>query len=632
MSHVRINLRLFLCSLGLLLCIPLVQANNYVAERSWIEDSSNSMTLEQVQALPQNRLQDNLFGTGFSRSTFWIRLQIDPSRLPISKSDESLVIRIRPVYQDEVWIYDSLSPQDKERVTGDYHDWADDEWQSLNLNFVIPLGKAPRDVWLKLRTHQALYTSIDVLTERQAIASDRRQDVWSMFSLASLGFIFAWGSLMWVSKRDPLIGWFNLRTVAVIAYIFFLMGYGRMFLSNYLPAPLIDYTFNISLWVFVSAAIWFDSKLLQEFKANRTIVLLTKLLVIGLPIELLTIFLGRIDLGVRVNFLITLIAIVLVFIGAISARAWKEISDNKNTRKPVVSKAVFVGLYSLAILTVIYNRLAIMRIIPPPENLLDYLLLQTLPISFFMMMLLHLRSYKQSQQHHAELRELDGVRREAEFERKRHLEDERFISMLTHELKTPISVAKINLDMSGIDGKERDRIERALKNMTDVVERCRISSAMEDSRLQLDKTTFSVPDAIDGALSLLGRPERVKFFEVNEVLVDSDSQLCGIVISNLLDNALKYSPTNSPISIRYAPITHEGKLGVSIFVANEVGAGGLPDPARMFTKYYRAKTAASKSGSGLGLYISTGIAQILGGFLRYQTPDNQLEFEFWLPA
>jgi signal transduction histidine kinase len=249
-----------------------------------------------------------------------------------------------------------------------------------------------------------------------------------------------------------------------------------------------------------------------------------------------------------------------------------------------------------------------------------------------MMMLLHLRSYKLSQQHHAELRELDGVRREAEFERKRHLEDERFISMLTHELKTPISVAKIILDMSGIDGKERDRIERALKNMTDVVERCRISSAMEDSRLQLDKTTFSVPDAIDGALSLLGRPERVKFFEVNEVLVDSDSQLCGIVISNLLDNALKYSPTNSPISIRYAPITHEGKLGVSIFVANEVGAGGLPDPARMFTKYYRAKTAASKSGSGLGLYISAGIAQILGGFLRYQTLDNQLEFEFWLPA
>jgi hypothetical protein len=108
MSHVRINLRLFICSLGLLLCIPLVQANNYVAERAWIEDSSNSMTLEQVQALPQNRLQDNLFGTGFSGSTFWIRLQIDPSRFPISKPDESLVIRIRPVYQDEVWIYDPL--------------------------------------------------------------------------------------------------------------------------------------------------------------------------------------------------------------------------------------------------------------------------------------------------------------------------------------------------------------------------------------------------------------------------------------------------------------------------------------------------------------------------------------------
>lgn len=632
MSHFCANVRLLICSLGVLFCITTAHGADFVPERGWIEDPSGSLTLEQVQQLPQQSLSDNLFGTGFSTSTFWIRLHIEPSRFTVVKPDEALVIRIRPVYQDQIWIFDPLAPLDKERVTGDFHDWADDEWQSLNLNFVIPLGKAPRDVWLKLRTHQALYTSIDVITERQALASDRRQETWAMFCLASLGFIFAWGCLMWVSQRDSIIGWFNLRTIAVIAYIFFLMGYGRMFLSSYLPAPLIDYLFNISLWVFVSAAIWFDSKLLQEFKANRTIVVMIQLLVIGLPIELVTILFDRIDIGVRVNFVITLTGVILVFIGAISTRAWKQDPKMKNIVTPVVPKSVFVGLYSIAILTVLYNRLAVMRIIPPPENLLDYLLLYPLPISFFMMMLLHLRSYKLNKLHQVELQELEGARREAQFERSRRIEDERFISMLTHELKTPISVAKINLGMSGITGKERERIERALKNMNDVVERCRISSAIEDERLKIEAEPFSVRTAIEDLLGLVANPDRVKLSEVNDEIVHSDSQLFGIVVSNLLDNALKYSLPNTEVSVSYMQKAHQGKLGLSVFVSNQITPDRIPDSSKMFTKYYRSRSAESKSGSGLGLYLSSGIAQLLGGFLTYQATDHTMEFEFWLPA
>jgi signal transduction histidine kinase len=632
-SHHRTYLRSLIYGLGLLFCISSSYGSDYVAERAWVEDPSGSLTLEHISKLPESTSLDNLFGSGFSTSTYWIRLRIDPTRGVAAKSDDSLIIRIRPVYHDQIWIYDPLGAQDKERVTGDYYNWANDEWQSLNLNFVIPIGKQPRDVWLKLRTHQALYTSIDVLTEREAIATDRRQDAWAMFCLASLAFILAWGCLTWVSQRDPLIGWFNLRTITALAYIFFLLGYGRMFLSSEVPEPLIDRLFNISLWSFVAAAIWFDAHLLNEFKANRWLVYAVKMLVIMLPIELLTILFDRIDIGVRLNFLVTILATVLVFFAAISTRAWKDEGVSKEpTQRPAVPKYVFVGLYTLAILIVVFNRLAIMRVIPPPENLLDYILLYPMPISFFMMLLLHLRSHQLKLQHQADLRGLDIAKREAEFERSRRIEDERFISMLTHELKTPISVAKINLGMSGLEGKERERIERALKNMNDVVERCRISSAIEDERLKIEVEAFSVRTAIEDLLGLVANPDRVKLSEVNDEIVHSDSQLFGIVVSNLLDNALKYSLPNTEISVSYMQKAHQGKLGLSVFVSNQITPDRIPDSSKMFTKYYRSRSAESKSGSGLGLYLSSGIAQLLGGFLTYQATDHMMEFEFWLPA
>jgi len=632
MQKPRQALRKILFTMGLFLCICNAFASDYVADRGWLEDATGQMTLDDAKKHPEQSLTSNLFGSGSSQSTFWIRLRIDPARVPSSNQDGKLVIRIRPVYHDTIWLYDPLSPQYSERVTGDYFDWAKDEWQSLNLNFVIPVGTSPRDVWLKLRTHQVLYTSIDVLTEREALAADRIQVAWSLFYLTVLAFIFGWGVLAWVSQRDPIIGWFNIRIFFCLAYIFFLTGYGRIFLSGSVPEPMVDRLFNISLWAFTAAAIWFDSKLLEEFQANRWLIRAIRLLVIGLPVQLLAMCLGHIHLGVQLNFVMTLLAVVLVFSAAISTRAWHQPKENGVHSKPIIPKFVFVGLYSVAILVVLHNRLAVLRIITPPDNLLDYILLYPLPISIFMMLLLQLRAFRLNQQRQAMQHALGIARREAEIEKKQRIEKERFLSMLTHELKTPISVAKINLGMSGIQGKERDRIDRSLKNMTDVVERCRISAAMEDKRLDLEPETFSTTTVIEELLSFLDNPTRVNFFAAEKCLVHTDRHLFGIVISNLLDNALKYSPPESPISISCNDRMASGINGLSVTVSNQVLPGGLPDHTRMFTKYYRSQTAESKSGSGLGLYISLGLAQMLGGFLRYQTTDDEMEFEFWIPT
>ena len=111
----------------------------------------------------------------------------------------------------------------------------------------------------------------------------------------------------------------------------------------------------------------------------------------------------------------------------------------------------------------------------------------------------------------------------------------------------------------------------------------------------------------------------------------SDLQLVSIIIANLLDNALKYSPESSEVEVHISPQSRERRSGVSLVVVNRIGPAGFPDADKVFEKYYRAKTAEGKSGSGLGLYLTAGIADLLGGSVSYRPADSRIEFELWLP-
>lgn len=64
----------------------------------------------------------------------------------------------------------------------------------------------------------------------------------------------------------------------------------------------------------------------------------------------------------------------------------------------------------------------------------------------------------------------------------------------------------------------------------------------------------------------------------------------------------------------------------SVVVTNAVGRSGLPDPERVFEKYYRSPKASYRSGSGLGLYLVLGLVQEMGGNLRYEPQDEIARF------
>ena len=210
-------------------------------------------------------------------------------------------------------------------------------------------------------------------------------------------------------------------------------------------------------------------------------------------------------------------------------------------------------------------------------------------------------------------------------------EQENFISMLGHELKTPLSVICMTIGHKRLDADSEARIGRSVQEMQSVIERC----------LQADRLRYGLLTATRSKLDLNALLQELRDDPRSRDRVTlhtealppclSDEQLLRTILGNLIENAIKYGKSGQPIQINARAAERRKRAGILISVANQPGAAGFPDARQIFRKYYRAPAAHGKTGSGLGLYISAGFARMIGGTLSYQPGNNEVQFELWIP-
>lgn len=226
----------------------------------------------------------------------------------------------------------------------------------------------------------------------------------------------------------------------------------------------------------------------------------------------------------------------------------------------------------------------------------------------------------------------------AQLERARADEKRQFMSMLTHELKTPLSLIRLRLSSPrSPSALMQDNALQAVSDMDSIINRCAIANRIEDGQAAVRWQPVVLLDQIEQVIAMLGAPARLKVMSIGheeETPIQSDPVLLRTVISNLLDNALKYSPTDTPVAVEIAPSTQSDQPGYRVRVSNEVTSAGVPDADAIFGKYHRGPGASRVSGSGLGLYIVEHFVKALGGTVRCEAPAdgaNEVCFELWIP-
>lgn len=226
----------------------------------------------------------------------------------------------------------------------------------------------------------------------------------------------------------------------------------------------------------------------------------------------------------------------------------------------------------------------------------------------------------------AEVASTKARQEQAERERQRV-----FLSMLTHELKTPLSIIRLRLGALAPTARMQAHAERAVEDIDAIVGRCAMVSELDDQAVAPQRTACRMDELLRNIQ--LQHKERlvVQMADaVHTTPLASDPLLLHTILSNLVDNALKYSPPAERVTIAVDLHARNDCMGIMVRVGNAVTKRGLPDAGQIFSKYYRAPGSHQQSGCGLGLYIAKSLAVQLGGTLDYRPETDRVIFELWI--
>jgi two-component system sensor histidine kinase MprB len=207
----------------------------------------------------------------------------------------------------------------------------------------------------------------------------------------------------------------------------------------------------------------------------------------------------------------------------------------------------------------------------------------------------------------------------------------RLVADASHELRTPLTAARANVDLLREGKLPEEEGRRALDEasielnalttlVSDLVELAR----GEERKLRVEDVQLD--ELVEGVV------ERAKSRAPNATFVTSltptkvrvDAVLLERAISNLLDNAVKYSPEGAPIEV----IVRDGE----VVVADHGPGVAAEDMSRIFDRFYRAAASRSKPGAGLGLAIVREAAEAHGGHASVESSPKGARFTLTLPA
>jgi signal transduction histidine kinase len=209
------------------------------------------------------------------------------------------------------------------------------------------------------------------------------------------------------------------------------------------------------------------------------------------------------------------------------------------------------------------------------------------------------------------------------------LRDE-FLSIASHELKTPLTALQLQLRgvferVAPVDDAVARKVEKAMRageRLGDLIETLLDVSRIATGKLTLSVESFDLVEAVREVVDRLSAASANAECEVNvraerAVLGTWDRLRVEQVVTNLLANALKYAP-EAPVEISV-----ESDGAAATLRVRDHGEG-LPegDVERLFDRFERA-SAPSYGGLGLGLYIASQVCEAHGGTIRAETPEGK---------
>lgn len=208
----------------------------------------------------------------------------------------------------------------------------------------------------------------------------------------------------------------------------------------------------------------------------------------------------------------------------------------------------------------------------------------------------------------------------------------KFLSLVSHEFKTPLSGILTSTILLG-KYKLAEQQEKRDKHLDTITNKVHYLNNILNDFLSIEKLdtgkinykfhTFKLSKVLDeviyNANMLLKQGQRIKYPEnIDEISLTQDEKTIELALSNLVNNAIKYSPENTEIDIN---ITQDKQYTTIKIKDNGIG---IPeeDQKNIFNRYFRAENALLTQGTGIGLNIIKSHLENLGGTITFESKEN----------
>lgn len=201
----------------------------------------------------------------------------------------------------------------------------------------------------------------------------------------------------------------------------------------------------------------------------------------------------------------------------------------------------------------------------------------------------------------------------------------RFVSMASHEFRTPLSTVLSSAyliskysekDEQPKREKHIQRIVSSVNMLTDILNDFLSVGRIEEGRIQVRYTVFDLPQHLEQIVSelkgLLKQGQEITYRHEGGRQVELDASLLKHVVINLLSNAIKFSPDSGLIALS----SRQEQGLVTVAVADQ--GIGIPaeDQQHLAERFFRGTNAANIQGTGLGLHIVSKYAELMNGTVQ----------------
>lgn len=213
------------------------------------------------------------------------------------------------------------------------------------------------------------------------------------------------------------------------------------------------------------------------------------------------------------------------------------------------------------------------------------------------------------------------------------------ISDIAHQLKTPLTNVRIYGDLLKLEDISKEERENFIQSFYQQIEKLSFltenlikMSRLESGVIQINPTACSLNETVMKAVKqvyqkALHKNIVLQLKKDTPINLHHDSNWITEAIFNLLDNAIKYTPTKGTVTIQI----HSYELFARVDIA-DTGIGIPKDEVtKIYHRFFRGKNADQTDGIGLGLYLTRKIIYLHGGYMKLHTSSTGSIFSVFLP-